>query len=196
MGHKCFISFKTEDSEYKSHIQDSLGVDMIDKSLDEPIDSTDEDHIMRKIREDYLSTSTVTIHLIGARSAESLGAYEQRFIMRELQASFYNGDGNTRNGVLGVVLPDAQLGVFKGSITCSTCGKSHNRVDIGDSTVIKEFSYNYYIPCGRCAWAEDDRYCVLATWEDFYADPEKYIDMAYDKRSAPIAVKVKVRGGR
>lgn len=196
MGHKCFISFKTEDAAYKSYIQDSLDVDMIDKSLDEPIDSTNEDYIMRKIREDYLSTSTVTIHLIGTRSAESLGQNEQRYIMRELQASLYNGDGNNRNGILGVVLPDAQASVFRGSITCSTCGQSHNYVDIGDSTVVKEFSYNYYIPCGKCAWSEDDRYCVLVSWEDFCGSPEKYIEMAYDKRSAPIASKVKVYGGR
>jgi hypothetical protein len=32
---------------------------MIDHSLDDPIDSDDEDYIMRKIREEYLSNSTV-----------------------------------------------------------------------------------------------------------------------------------------
>ncbi|MFT4802545.1 MAG: hypothetical protein ACI93N_002325, partial [Flavobacteriaceae bacterium] len=73
MGHKCFITFKTEDSAYKKHIQEELDVDMIDKSLNEPIDSDDEEYIMRKIREDYLSDSTVTICLIGSRSSENLG---------------------------------------------------------------------------------------------------------------------------
>ena len=71
MGHKCFISFKTENSEYKDYIQNDLDVDMIDKSLNEPINSDDEDYIMRKIREDYLSDSTVTIFLIGNVSAEN-----------------------------------------------------------------------------------------------------------------------------
>jgi len=64
MGHKCFISFKTEDKWYKETIQswvDDNKVDMIDKSLNEPIDSDNEEYIMRKIREDYLSDSTVTI---------------------------------------------------------------------------------------------------------------------------------------
>ena len=65
MGHKCFISFKTKDSDYKDYIQNDLDLDMIDKSLNDPIDSEDEDYIMRKIREDYLSDSTVTIFLIG-----------------------------------------------------------------------------------------------------------------------------------
>ena len=73
MGHKCFISFKTEDENYKTEIQkwsDNNKVDMIDKSLNEPIDSEDEDYIMRKIREDYLADSTVTIVLIGEHSAK------------------------------------------------------------------------------------------------------------------------------
>ena len=73
MGHKCYISFKTEDSTYKFAIQNDSRIDMIDKSLNEPIDSFDDDYIMRKIREDYLSDSTVTIFLIGSHSSENLG---------------------------------------------------------------------------------------------------------------------------
>ena len=102
MGHKCFISFKTEDIKYKEQIQswvDKDRVDMIDKSLNEPINSYDEDYIMRKIRNDYLSDSTVTIFLIGKNSSENLGWWHQRYIKRELQASLYNGEGNTRNGI-------------------------------------------------------------------------------------------------
>ena len=52
MAHKCYISFKTEDIAYKEAIQNDDRVDMIDKSLNEPINSNDEDYIMRKIRED------------------------------------------------------------------------------------------------------------------------------------------------
>lgn len=48
MAHKCFISFKTEDMYYKNYIQNYLNVDMIDKSLNEPINSYNEDYIMRK----------------------------------------------------------------------------------------------------------------------------------------------------
>jgi hypothetical protein len=50
MSKKCYISFKTEDFAYKKYIQDNLNIDMIDKSLNTRIDSTDEDYIMRKIR--------------------------------------------------------------------------------------------------------------------------------------------------
>lgn len=192
MGRKCFISFKKEDEAYKKHIQNNLDVDMIDKSLDDPIDSDDEEYIMQKIREDYLSDSTVTIHLIGTKSAENLGHEEQKYIKRELQASLYDGKNNSRSGILGVVLPTIYNNIYKGSQPCWGCGTSLSIVDISDKTVIKEFSYNYYIPNGKCHYSEPDRYCVLVKWDDFKNDPEKYIEKAFAKRSEPIAKKVKV----
>lgn len=191
--HKCFISFKTEDFSYKKYIQDNLNIDFIDKSLNEAIDSDDEDYIMRKIRENYLSDSTVTIHLIGSKSSEILGWDEQRFIKRELQASLYNGTGNTKNGILGVVLPSIYTMVYQGASICNKCGKSHNQVAINDYSVVKEFSYNYYLPPEKCSWNEDDRYCVLAKWDDFIVNPEFFIDQAFDKREHPISKSTKVR---
>lgn len=193
MSHKCFISFKTEDKEYKRYIQEDLKIDMIDKSLNTPINSTDEDYIMRKIREDYLSDSTVTIHLIGEYSAENSLYENQAYIKRELQASLYNGENNTKNGILSIVLPNMYDKIFKGSEVCSVCGKSHNIVCINDSTVVKEFSYNYYIPKDGCSWSEEDRFCVLVKWSDFVKNPELYINKAFDKRSSPISAKTKVR---
>ena len=196
MGHKCYISFKTEDAYYKSEIQkmkEAGKLDYIDKSLNDPIESEDPDYIMRKIREDYLSDSTVTIFLIGTHSKETLGLEEQQYIKQELQASLYNGENNSRSGILGVVLPDMYDVVYKGSYTCSTCGNTHNWVSINDNTVIKEFSSNYYVePHDGCAWGEDQRYCVLVKWDDFIKAPDTYIEKAFEKREADIAKKVKV----
>ena len=196
MGHKCYISFKTEDIYYKSEIQkmkEAGKLDYIDKSLNDPVDSENPDYIMRKIREDYLSDSTVTLFLIGTHSKETLGWEEQQYIKRELQASLFNGENNSRSGILGVVLPDMYDSIYKGSYTCSTCCNSHNWVSINDNTVIKEFSVNYYVePLSGCSWTEDQRYCVLVKWDDFVSDPETYINKAYDKRNSDIASKVKV----
>jgi hypothetical protein len=193
MGRKVYISFKAEDIDYKTAIQEIEGLDYVDKSLNVPIDSTDEDYIMQKIRSDYLSDSTVTIHLIGLYGAESRGSHEQRFIKRELQASLYNSAGNTKSGILGIVLPAATTTIYRGSYTCRQCGGSHNHVAINDQSTISEFSHNYYIPHNKCAHSEEDRYCVLTKWEDFVADPQTYIEAAYAKRTAPIASKTKVR---
>lgn len=196
MRHKCFISFKKEDERYKKEIQrwcDASKVDMIDKSLNNAIDSENPDYVMRKIREDYLSDSTVTIFLIGTHSAEVLGREEQQYIKRELQASLYNGEGNSRNAILGVVLPEMYSAIYKGTYLCSTCHKNHNWVAINDDTVIKEFSRNYYLNShGNCAYSDDDRYCVLVKWDDFRINPNKYIEQAFDKREQDIANEVVV----
>lgn len=196
MRHKCFISFKKEDEGYKKEIQrwnEGNKIDIIDKSLNEAIDSEYPDYVMRKIREDYLSDSTVTIFLIGTNSAEVLGAEEQQYIKRELQASLYNGEGNTRNGILGVVLPKMYSAIYKGTYECNMCHKNHNWVAINDDTVIKEFSRNYYLNShGNCAYSDDDRYCVLVKWDDFRINPNKYIEQAFDKREQDIANEVVV----
>ena len=168
---------------------------MINKSLDEAIDSEDEDYVLRRIREDYLSDSTVTLHLIDLASAENRGSFEQAYIKRELQASLYNGLGNTRNGILGIVLPSMDESVYRGNITCFTCGGEHNHIVLNDNTVIREFSYNYYIPNGRCYHIESDRYCVLCRWADFCSAPETWIESAFAKRSEPIADRTKVYVG-
>lgn len=200
MSHKCFISYKKEDVEYKKELvalfDDSQ---VIDKSLDRIIDSEDGDYIIQKIREDYLKDSTVTILLIGTHSSENegvdwFGREKNYFIKREMQASLYNGKGNTRNGILGIVLPDMYDNIFKGKYSCNTCGNEHNWVAIDDNTVIKEFSANYYIEKENgCAWSEDERYCVLVKWDDFVNEPEEYIEKAFQKRSTALADKVKVR---
>ncbi len=192
MKRKCYVSFKTEDIYYKNYIQNELSLDMIDKSLNVAIESEDEEYIMRKIREDYLSSSTVTIHLIGTKSAEDLGQEEQKYIKRELQASLYGRINNTKNGVLGIVLPTIYNDIYTGNGICSTCGTTLNYVSINDQTTIKEFSYNYYIPNNKCHWTEEDRYCILVKWDDFIRDPEKYIEQAFEKRTTPIAEKTKV----
>ena len=192
MGRKCFISFKKEDEDYKKDIQEDPNIDIVDKSLDEPIESTDEEYIMRKLREDYLCDSTVTIHLIGQYSSENRGKEEQKYIKRELQASLYNGEGNTKNGLLGVVLPSMYNTIYQGSGTCFTCGNGHNYVMINNTTSVREFNYNFYIPHSKCSWTEDDRYCVLVKWNDFKADPNLYIERAFEKRTAEISKKTKV----
>lgn len=192
MGHKCYISFKMEDERYKIAIQ-KMGIEMVDRSLNVSIHSNDEDYVLRKIREEYLSDSTVTIFLIGTCSAENSLNQNQTYIKRELQASLLNGQNNSRNGILGIVLPEMTHSIYKKPYICSACGETHDHVEVNDSTVIKEFHRNYHIqPCPGCCWTEDDRYCVMVKWENFKSDPEKYIEKAFKKRSSPIARKVVV----
>lgn len=198
MGHKCFISYKKEDTAYRNELLRLFSFsDVINKSLDRTIDSLNGDYVMQVIRQDYLKDSTVTVFLIGQHSSEREGSdwYGDKnyFIKRELQASLYNGVGNTRNGIVGIVLPEMYDTVFRGTYTCDKCGATHTNVNIGDSTVIREFSANYYMePHAGCAWSEDDRYCVLVKWDDFIRNPEYYVEAAFQKRTSVAAKKVKI----
>lgn len=193
-NHKCFISFKVEDREYKEKIQANKSIDMIDKSLNNPIDSDNPDYVMQKIRDDNLKDSSVTIFLIGNVSAEIIGEKEQYYIKKELQASLYRSFNHGRNGILGIVLPDMYSKIYKGQHSCQICGKSHDTVCIDDDTTIKEFSANFYIQKGHtaCAWTKDQRYCVLAKWDDFILDPNRFINAAWEKRDEDIAKKITV----
>lgn len=202
MAHKCFISYKKEDQDFRTKLDNLFNdEDVINKSLDRVIDSENGNYIMQVIRDDYLKDSTVTIFLIGEHSSENEGSDwngdKNYFIKKELQSSLYNGVGNTRSGILGVVLPEMYDQIYRGQYTCSSCGKEHNYVNINDDTVIKEFSENYYLePHEGCAWSEDERYCVLVKWDDFINDPEYYINSAFNKRGTDLSKKVHVNINR
>lgn len=200
--HKCFISYKKEDIKYKNYLITNLGSEnFINKSLDRTIESDNGDYIMEVIRQNYLCDSTVTLFLIGSHSSENEGfdflGDKNYFIQRELAASLFNGKNNTRNGIVGIVLPEMYNKVYKGQYTCSKCGRTHSNVAIDDSTTIREFSVNYYVkPHSGCAWDKDDRYCILVKWEDFINNPDCYIDEAFDKRFSPVADRIRIRNLR
>lgn len=195
MSHNCFISFKKEYEYYKNQILNKLGDDRITgKALDRWIDSNDIDYVMQVIREEFMSNTSVTIFIIGEHSFENEGrdfyGDKNAFIKRELQATLYDGKGFSRSGLLGIVLPSMENKVYKGTYKCSTCGGEHSYVDINDSTVIKEFSANYYLHKGGCAYSEEDRFCVLVRYSEFMNNPDKFIDKAFNKLSQPIANEV------
>ena len=199
MFHKCFISFKKEDIHYKEEIMKKLNADQVQgKSLDKWIDSEDIDYIMQVIRSQYMKNTSVTLFLIGRHSSEKEGfeysstdrCYynKQNFIIRELKATLYDGKGNRRSGLLGIVLPDMYAEIYGGNYTCPRCGKTVNIVRINPNTVIKEFSENYYLSpdCENGHCDDSGRFCVLVKYAEFMSDPNKYIDIAYEKTNSDI----------
>ena len=85
--------------------------------------------------------------------------------------------------------------VYGGSYKCEHCQQLVNVVNINDSTVIREFFKNYYLKADQCGhYSEDGRFCVLCKFDDFMNDPDKFINMAYDKINKPIAKYVTYRG--
>ena len=107
--HKVFISYhhadqtavdnfiRTYDDERHGFIARGVGIEMDD----DLINSDDTDYVMRKIRERYMSDSTVTIVLIGKHT------WSRRYVDWEIQASLRHGV--SQNGT--VILPNGLIGI-------------------------------------------------------------------------------------
>ncbi len=200
MSHSCFISFKKEDEHYKDKIIEKLGKErIVGKSLDTWIDSDNIDYVMQVIREKYMKGTTVTLFLIGCHSSENEGLDEngynkQSYIIRELQATLYDREGNPRDGLLGIVLPGMENIIYNGNGVCPRCGKNVETVSINDSTVIREFSANYWLIKNKCGhYDETGRFAVLCKYSDFINDPDRYIDAAFNKTKEEISNSVHFR---
>ncbi|MBQ7250447.1 MAG: TIR domain-containing protein [Bacilli bacterium] len=201
MSHRVFISFKKEDLSYKNKIVAKLEEKGIQVNhLDEEIRSEDIDYVMQQIRDKWQGSTTVTIFLIGTHSSENegldyYGRNHQSFIIRELRSALSDREGNPRDGILGVILPEMEQKVFGGSYICKHCQQTISIVRIDDSTVIREFSKNYYLRSDDCGhFEEDGRFCVLCRYNEFMQDPEKFINQAYEKLGKPIAKYVTYKG--
>lgn len=104
---KCFISYhhadqahvnqfiRDFDHDYDCFIARGLGTEM----PGDVIQSTNTDYVMSKIRERFLSGSTVTIVLMGRCT------WARRYIDWEIQSSLRQGQQTTPNGLLGIRLP-------------------------------------------------------------------------------------------
>lgn len=103
---KCFISYhhadqdevnnfiKTFDHNHDIFIARGLGEEM----SQDIIDSTDTDYVMSRIRQLYLSDSTVTIVMLGKCT------WARRYVDWEIQSSLRSNNISTLNGLLGVKL--------------------------------------------------------------------------------------------
>lgn len=199
MSHNCFISFKKEDEEYCKKIAEKLdNVTTGGKYLDEWIDSDDIDYVIQRIREEYIRGSSVTLFLIGTHSSEyegldSLGRSKQSFIIRELQATLFDGKNNRMSGLIGIVLPEMESRIYGGTYRCDKCGEEISVVRVNDSTVIREFHENYWLRKECNHYSENGRYCILVKYNDFMNQPSKYIDQAFEKTKSDIAKLVHFR---
>lgn len=102
--HKCFVSYHVDDvAEVETFLTD-FGTEFIPRSVgvteaDDFVDSDDTDYIKRKIREKYLTDSTVTIVLLGSCT------WGRKFVDWEVSSSLRNDTSNKRSGLLVYPLP-------------------------------------------------------------------------------------------
>jgi hypothetical protein len=102
--HKCFVSYHAADEgEVTQFIQD-FGVTFIPTVVgitddDDFVDSDDTDYIMDRIREEYLSDSTVTIVMVGKCT------WARRFVDWEIYATLRRYKGYPPSGLMAITLP-------------------------------------------------------------------------------------------
>lgn len=103
--HKCFVSYHHADQdEADQFVEDfedvfiakMLGVSDEDSDL---VDSDNKNYVMRRIRELYLTDSTVTIVLIGKCT------WARRYVDWEIASSLRNDPNNGRSGLIAITLP-------------------------------------------------------------------------------------------
>ena len=101
--HKVFISYHHDNDQYYYNKLDALfgGDFFVNKSVkDGDIDDNMKtDTIRQKIRDEYLSDTTVTIVLIGAET------WKRKYIDWEISSSIRDTEKNPRSGLIGIILP-------------------------------------------------------------------------------------------
>jgi hypothetical protein len=100
---KCFLSYQAVDGPAVTTFLLTFGDVFIPKVIgvtdaDDFIDSDNSEYVMRRIREKYLSDSTVTILMIGACT------WGRKYIDWEIASTLRNDPINGRSGLMGIRL--------------------------------------------------------------------------------------------
>lgn len=105
--HKVFISHYHADADVVKEFIDKFANEedifipkIVGDDYDTTINSDDSEYIMRRIREEYLTDSTVTIVLIGDET------YKRKYVDWEIASTLRNDTYNKRSGLIGIFLPN------------------------------------------------------------------------------------------
>jgi len=107
--HKVFISYHHENDQWYKECLLEINEEhdiFIDMSVDTgDIDDTgmSDESIRRKIRDEYLRDSTVTIVLVGTETKK------RKHVDWEIYSSMYDGEKNKKSGILVICLPNTGM---------------------------------------------------------------------------------------
>lgn len=103
---KVFISYHHADADEVRRFVDKHGSVIIPRGIGEGVNdadnfvnSTDTEYVLRRIREKYLSDSTVTVVMVGKCT------WARKYVDWEIAASLRNDPTNGRSGLLALLLP-------------------------------------------------------------------------------------------
>ena len=114
--HKTFISYHHKDQEEVDRFIETFDHDRdvfiaravgSEQTMEELINSDDDDYVMRRIREKYLRDSTVTLLFVGKET------WSRKFVDWELAASLHQGPkAGLPNGVVAVLSPEVSEAIL------------------------------------------------------------------------------------
>lgn len=101
---KCFVSYHADDVNEVTTFIASFGEVFIPKVIgvsdsDPFVDSENTDYILDRIREKYLTDSTITIVLVGKCT------WARKYVDWEVYSSLRNDKNNRRSGLIAIELP-------------------------------------------------------------------------------------------
>ena len=99
--HKVFVSFHSEDIQYRDKFVKMLGDSIVDRSVGDGDVNKDlkTAEIHRQIRDNFIADATVTAVLIGSCT------WQRKYVDWEIGASLTDTNHNDRCGLLGILLP-------------------------------------------------------------------------------------------
>lgn len=189
MAHKTFISYKySEAQDLRDRIIESLGKDASyykGETSDSPdLTDTSTENIKKNLKDMMFDTS-VTIVIISPNMKES------KWIDWEIEYCLKNITRKDRtshtNGVVGVIMKvDGKYDWFKYSTTNSDNCSVSSYHDFKTFDIINNNRYNqdpkiYSCDKCKCVNALTGSYIAFVEEDDFLANPDKYINNAYDK---------------
>lgn len=137
--HKVFVSYHhRNDQPYKDELiryGESFGM-FIDKSVDsgDIPDHWSDQQIRKKIRDEYLRDSTVTVLLAGPETEQ------RKHIDWELYSSMYDGSINKKSGILVINLPTVNCSNYHAALGGQEKRLIYPEMDIGSWTTVNSWS--------------------------------------------------------
>lgn len=109
---RCFISYHhADEQEVQTFLETystaevfthrALGLEM----ANDIVDSNDTNYVMRRIREQYMQNTSITVVMVGQNT------WKRRYVDWEIAASLRNGFANPANALLGIKLPSYAHGI-------------------------------------------------------------------------------------
>lgn len=189
MARKTFISYKySEATDLRDRIIKALGEDARyynGETKDSPDRSEQAEGTIEKALTDMMFNTSVTIVIISPHMKESKWIdWEIEYCLKNISRK---GRKSHKNGVVGVIqkINNGYDWFKKQTLEADGCTVSHY-VETYLYDVIKDLRYNQepkVYSCDKCKCVNylKGSYMAFVEEEDFLADPNKYIENAYEK---------------